>query len=53
MKLPLEFSLLLNGSFSESTGVGKREQMAQVIAQYPNAPTADALVPQPAPPASS
>ncbi len=48
VKVPLEFSLLLNGAFAESTGVGKREQMAQVIAQYPNAPTADALVPAPA-----
>ena len=45
MKLPLEFSLLLNGRFSEGTGSAKREQMAQVIAQYPNAPTADELVP--------
>jgi D-alanyl-D-alanine carboxypeptidase/D-alanyl-D-alanine-endopeptidase (penicillin-binding protein 4) len=50
VKLPLEFSLLLNGGFSESTGVGKREQMAQVIAQYPNAPEAEALVPAPATP---
>jgi serine-type D-Ala-D-Ala carboxypeptidase/endopeptidase (penicillin-binding protein 4) len=51
VKQPLQFSLLLNGSFSESTGVGRREQMAQVIAQYPDTPAPDALVPAPASPA--
>ncbi len=35
LKIPLEFSLLLNGGFSESTGVGKREEMARVIARVP------------------
>jgi D-alanyl-D-alanine carboxypeptidase/D-alanyl-D-alanine-endopeptidase (penicillin-binding protein 4) len=53
VKVPLEFSLLLNGTFAEGTGIAKREQMAQVIAQYPNAPTADALVPAPVAPESS
>jgi D-alanyl-D-alanine carboxypeptidase/D-alanyl-D-alanine-endopeptidase (penicillin-binding protein 4) len=51
VKQPLEFSLLLNGSFSESTGVARREQMAQSIASYPDTPTADALVPAPDAPA--
>ncbi len=50
VKLPLEFSLLLNGSFGESQGVGAREQVAQVIAAYPDSPAADALVPAPASP---
>lgn len=50
VKVPIQFSLLINGSFSESAGIGRREEMATVIAQYPDAPAPDALVPAPAPP---
>ena len=35
VKLPVEFSLLLNGDFSESAGIARREQVAQVIAAIP------------------
>ncbi len=51
VKLPIEFSLLINGSFSESAGIGRREAVAEVIARFPDAPAADALVPAPATPA--
>jgi D-alanyl-D-alanine carboxypeptidase/D-alanyl-D-alanine-endopeptidase (penicillin-binding protein 4) len=51
VKLPIEFSLLINGSFSEGAGIGRREAAAEAIARYPDAPAADALVPAPAPPA--
>jgi hypothetical protein len=50
VKAPIEFSLLLNGDFGESTGIGRREQVARVIASYPDAPAADALVPAPVAP---
>jgi D-alanyl-D-alanine carboxypeptidase/D-alanyl-D-alanine-endopeptidase (penicillin-binding protein 4) len=50
VKTPIEFSLLLNGDFGESSGVARREQVAQVIASYPDAPTADVLVPAPVDP---
>jgi serine-type D-Ala-D-Ala carboxypeptidase/endopeptidase (penicillin-binding protein 4) len=52
VNVPLEFSLLINGSFSESAGVAHREQAAQIIARYPDAPAPDALVPVPTPPAT-
>jgi D-alanyl-D-alanine carboxypeptidase/D-alanyl-D-alanine-endopeptidase (penicillin-binding protein 4) len=52
VKTPIEFSLLLNGDFGESAGIARREQVARVIATYPDAPTADALVPAPADPQS-
>jgi D-alanyl-D-alanine carboxypeptidase/D-alanyl-D-alanine-endopeptidase (penicillin-binding protein 4) len=50
VNLPVTFSLLLNGDFSESTGIGRREAMALAIARYPDAPGPDALVPAPEPP---
>jgi D-alanyl-D-alanine carboxypeptidase/D-alanyl-D-alanine-endopeptidase (penicillin-binding protein 4) len=50
VKTPIEFSLLLNGDFGESAGVARREQVAQVIASYPDAPAAAALVPAPVDP---
>jgi D-alanyl-D-alanine carboxypeptidase/D-alanyl-D-alanine-endopeptidase (penicillin-binding protein 4) len=50
VKLPIEFSLLLNGDFGESAGIARREQVAQVIAAYPDAPPADELVPAPVDP---
>jgi D-alanyl-D-alanine carboxypeptidase/D-alanyl-D-alanine-endopeptidase (penicillin-binding protein 4) len=53
VNVPLEFSLLINGSFNESVGIGRREQVAEIIARYPDAPAPDALVPIPTPPASS
>lgn len=48
VNVPLEFSLLVNGDFSESAGIGRREQVAGIIARYPDAPASDALVPVPA-----
>lgn len=51
VKLPVQFSLLINGSFSESAGIGRREAVADVIARYPDAPAPDDLVPAPAAPA--
>ena len=47
VNLPVTFSLLLNGDFAESTGIGRREAMALAIARYPDAPGPDALVPAP------
>ena len=44
---PLEFALLVNGSFSESGGIELRERMARTIAGYPDAPPAEDLVPMP------
>jgi D-alanyl-D-alanine carboxypeptidase/D-alanyl-D-alanine-endopeptidase (penicillin-binding protein 4) len=52
VKLPVQFSLLLNGDFGESSGIARREQVAQVIAAYPDAPAADVLVPAPTAPHS-
>jgi D-alanyl-D-alanine carboxypeptidase/D-alanyl-D-alanine-endopeptidase (penicillin-binding protein 4) len=52
VKVPIEFSLLLNGDFGESAGIARREQVAQVIAAYPDAPAADVLVPAPVDPQS-
>ncbi len=52
VKVPLEFSLLVNGNFSESAGIAHREDAANVIARYPDAPAPDALVPIPTPPAT-
>jgi hypothetical protein len=43
---------LLNGDFGESSGIARREQVAQVIAAYPDAPAADVLVPAPTDPQS-
>ena len=45
---PIEFSLLLNGGFGQDVGVVQREPMADAIGAYPDAPTADELVPAPA-----
>jgi D-alanyl-D-alanine carboxypeptidase len=50
VKEPMTFSLLLNGSFGAGTGTSTREEMAAAIARYPDVPTADELVPLPAPP---
>jgi serine-type D-Ala-D-Ala carboxypeptidase/endopeptidase (penicillin-binding protein 4) len=50
VKRPITFSLLLNGSFGEGTGVSDREEMAAAIGRYPDVPPADDLVPLPAGP---
>jgi len=44
---PLDFALLLNGQFSESSALTLRERMAAAVAAYPNAPDPDTLVPAP------
>ncbi|HUF83858.1 MAG TPA: D-alanyl-D-alanine carboxypeptidase [Acidimicrobiia bacterium] len=46
---PLRFAFLASGGFSEGEGIGLREQIAGIIAEFPNAPVADALVPAPVP----
>ena len=43
------FAFLDNGDFSETKAAGLRARAATLIAAYPNAPTADELVPQPIP----
>jgi D-alanyl-D-alanine carboxypeptidase/D-alanyl-D-alanine-endopeptidase (penicillin-binding protein 4) len=50
---PLEFALLVNGSFSESGGIGLRERMAATIAGYPDSPPAEDLVPMPLTPTAA
>jgi serine-type D-Ala-D-Ala carboxypeptidase/endopeptidase (penicillin-binding protein 4) len=47
---PLRFAFLAGGDFSEADGVALRERVATIIAAFPDAPTADALVPAPVPP---
>ncbi|MEX1007526.1 MAG: D-alanyl-D-alanine carboxypeptidase/D-alanyl-D-alanine-endopeptidase [Acidimicrobiia bacterium] len=44
----LRFAFLDNGDFSESKAAGLRAHAATLIATYPDAPTADELVPGPA-----
>jgi D-alanyl-D-alanine carboxypeptidase/D-alanyl-D-alanine-endopeptidase (penicillin-binding protein 4) len=53
VKRPLEFALLANGSFGESSGVSLRERVAQLIAGYPDAPPPEELVPVPLTPVAS
>ncbi|MBK5288835.1 MAG: D-alanyl-D-alanine carboxypeptidase/D-alanyl-D-alanine-endopeptidase [Acidimicrobiia bacterium] len=47
---PLWFSLLLNGSFGESTALQLREAIATAIASYPNLPVGVAIAPDPSAP---
>lgn len=49
---PLRFAFLASGAFSEGEGVALRERVASIIAEFPSAPPADALVPGPEPPAN-
>jgi D-alanyl-D-alanine carboxypeptidase/D-alanyl-D-alanine-endopeptidase (penicillin-binding protein 4) len=44
---PLRFAFVANGEFTERGGVDLRDRMAEIIARFPDAPTADALVPAP------
>ncbi len=44
---PLRFAFLANGEFTERGGIDLRARIAAVIATYPDAPPADALVPRP------
>jgi D-alanyl-D-alanine carboxypeptidase/D-alanyl-D-alanine-endopeptidase (penicillin-binding protein 4) len=43
----LRFAFLGNGEFSETGGIALRNRVAEAIGRYPDAPTADALVPTP------
>ena len=45
----VSFAFLDNGDFSETKAAGLRARAATLIAAYPNAPTADELVPKPIP----
>lgn len=47
---PLRFALVVNGSFGEAQAIKLRSQLAQIIARFPEAPPADALVPAPVTP---
>ena len=47
----LRFSLIVNGSFGEAEAIRLRGRLAQIVAGFPQAPAADALVPAPLPPA--
>jgi D-alanyl-D-alanine carboxypeptidase/D-alanyl-D-alanine-endopeptidase (penicillin-binding protein 4) len=49
---PLRFAFLASGAFTEGEGIALREQVALIIAEFPSAPPADALVPAPAPPSN-
>jgi D-alanyl-D-alanine carboxypeptidase/D-alanyl-D-alanine-endopeptidase (penicillin-binding protein 4) len=44
---PLRFAFLANGGFTEQAGIALRGRIAQAIATFPDAPSADELVPQP------
>lgn len=48
---PVRFALVINGSFGEAQAITIRGQLAQIIARFPDAPAADALVPLPVSPA--
>ncbi|HUV11356.1 MAG TPA: D-alanyl-D-alanine carboxypeptidase/D-alanyl-D-alanine-endopeptidase [Acidimicrobiia bacterium] len=43
----LRFAFVANGAFTERAGVDLRARIAAVIATYPDAPSADTLVPRP------
>src|SRR5581483_2051437 len=44
---PMRFAFVANGAFTELGGVDLRERIASIIATFPDAPGADALVPLP------
>ncbi|MFN8036247.1 MAG: D-alanyl-D-alanine carboxypeptidase [Acidimicrobiia bacterium] len=46
----LDFAFLANGAFPEVTGIALREQVARILARYPDVPDADTLVPAPVSP---
>ena len=50
---PLRFALVVNGSFGEAQAIKIRAQLAQIIARFPEAPAAEALVPAPVTPATA
>jgi serine-type D-Ala-D-Ala carboxypeptidase/endopeptidase (penicillin-binding protein 4) len=47
---PLRFAFLAGGGFSETEGFALRERVATIVAEFPDAPPADQLVPAPASP---
>ncbi|MGH8986894.1 MAG: D-alanyl-D-alanine carboxypeptidase/D-alanyl-D-alanine endopeptidase [Acidimicrobiia bacterium] len=47
---PLRFSFLASGAFSEAEGLALRQEVAAVVAEFPDAPPADQLVPAPVAP---
>ncbi|MBV8949862.1 MAG: D-alanyl-D-alanine carboxypeptidase/D-alanyl-D-alanine-endopeptidase [Actinobacteria bacterium] len=50
LHVPLRFAYVGNGSFAENAGVTMRENIATVLATYPDTTSASAVVPPPAPP---
>lgn len=46
---PVRFSLIVNGSFGETEAIRIRGRLAQIVAGFPQAPSADGLVPAPLP----
>lgn len=47
VRRPLDFALILNGAFSEQSGLSLRERMATAIASFPDSPPPEPLVPSP------
>ncbi|HEX6310113.1 MAG TPA: D-alanyl-D-alanine carboxypeptidase/D-alanyl-D-alanine-endopeptidase [Acidimicrobiia bacterium] len=47
---PVRFAFVAAGEFSEAEGLALREQAAAIVAGFPDAPSADELVPAPASP---
>jgi D-alanyl-D-alanine carboxypeptidase/D-alanyl-D-alanine-endopeptidase (penicillin-binding protein 4) len=47
----VSFAFLANGNFEESGGIAIRARVADIVGRFPDAPTADQLVPAPNPPA--
>jgi D-alanyl-D-alanine carboxypeptidase/D-alanyl-D-alanine-endopeptidase (penicillin-binding protein 4) len=50
---PIAFAFVGNGEFSEAGGIALRGEIAEIIARFPDAPPADAVVPLPTPPPSA
>jgi D-alanyl-D-alanine carboxypeptidase/D-alanyl-D-alanine-endopeptidase (penicillin-binding protein 4) len=46
----VRFAFLANGDFSEASGIALRSRVAEIIGTFPDAPSADQLVPMPAEP---
>lgn len=47
---PLRFAFLAGGAFSEAEGFALRQQVATIVAEFPDTPPADQLVPAPVDP---
>lgn len=50
VRTPLRFAFVVNGSFGEALAIRIRGELAQILARFPDAPSADELVPPPVAP---